>query len=65
MDIKLPFWVLRRLVRRNPWLLSTSGTVSRSMIFDFLWWEVTIDAKYGLLEEERLRLIKERDEGKA
>ena len=34
------------------------------MIFDFLWWEVTIDAKYGLLEEERLRLIQEHDDGR-
>ena len=33
MDIKLPFWVLRRLVRRNPWLLS-GGKLLRSEFLD-------------------------------
>lgn len=64
MDIRLPFWIVRRLARRNPWLLATNGTVSRSMVIDFFWWECTIDTTYALSEKERLRLIEERDLGK-
>lgn len=36
----LPFWLLRRLAKRNPRLLSTTGAVSRSLIVDFLFWGV-------------------------
>lgn len=60
MNIRLPMWVLRRVVQRNPWLLSSSGVVSKSLIIDFLWWEITIDSSWELLPEERERLLKER-----
>ena len=60
MQIKLPFWMLRRLASRNPWLLSTTGAVSRSLIVDFLFWEFTIDTKLELSPSERDRLLQER-----
>jgi hypothetical protein len=63
MDIKLPVWVLRRLVRKNPWLLSTSGVVSRSITIDLFFGEVTVWGSWQLLDEDRERLIKERDQG--
>lgn len=63
MNIKLPMWVLRRIVRKNPWLLSTSGVVSRSLTVDVLLWEITVDSSWELLPEERERLIAERDQG--
>lgn len=63
MNIKLPMWLLRRIVRKNPWLLSTSGVVSRSLIIEVLLWEITVDSSWELLPEERERLIVERDQG--
>lgn len=63
MDIKLPFWLLRRLAKRNPWLLSTAGTVSRSLVVGFLLWEFTIDTTLKVSPEQRERLLKERDLG--
>ena len=63
MDIKLPFWLLRRLVKRNPWLLSNAGTVSRSLIVGFLLWEFTIDTTLTVSPDQRERLLKERGLG--
>lgn len=31
MQIWLPLWVLRRLARANPWLLSNTGDVKRTL----------------------------------
>lgn len=61
MDIKVPFWLLRRLVKRNPWLLSATGSVSRSLTVDFLLWEFTLDTTLELSPAERERLLRERD----
>ena len=61
MDIKVPFWLLRRLVKRNPWLLSATGAVSRSLVLEFLFWEFTLDTTLELTAAERERLLKERD----
>ncbi|WP_421736412.1 hypothetical protein [Caulobacter sp.] len=63
MTIKLPLWLLRRLVKRHPWLLSKSGTVSRPLVFGILFWELTIDTAWALSDDERERLILERDAG--
>ncbi len=60
MDIKLPFWLLRRLAKRNPWLLSTTGAVSRSLVVGFLFWEFTIDTTLTISSDQRERLLKER-----
>lgn len=60
MEIKLPFWLLRRLAKRNPWLLSTTGAVSRSLVVDFFLWEFTIDTTLNVSPAERERLLKER-----
>lgn len=59
MNINLPFWLVRRLAKRNPWLLSTTGSVSRSLIVDFVFWELTIDARLELPPEQRERLLRE------
>ena len=61
MNIKLPMFVLRRVVRKNPWLLSTSGVVRRALTIEFFLWEITIDSSWELLPEEREQLLKERD----
>ncbi len=62
MNIRLPFWLVRRLVKRNPWLLSATGAVSRSLVVDVVFWEMTIDARLELSPEQRDRLIRERDQ---
>jgi hypothetical protein len=61
MNVPLPMWVLRRIVRRNPWLLSSGGAVSRPLTFEVFGWELTIDTAWRLLDAERERLIEERD----
>lgn len=61
MEIRLPLWVLLRVIQKNPWLLSSSGCVSKSLIIDFLWWEITLDSSWELLPEGRKRLLEERD----
>lgn len=63
MNIRLPIWVLRRIVRKNPWLLSASGTVSRSVAIDFFLWELTLDSSWELHPEEREQLLREREQG--
>lgn len=60
MNLRLPFWLVRRLAKRNPWLVSATGTVSRSLVVDVLFWEMTIDARLELSPEDRDRLIRER-----
>jgi hypothetical protein len=61
MNIRLPFWLVRRLAKRNPWLLSATGSVSRSLVVGVMFWEVTIDARLELPLADRERLIRERD----
>jgi hypothetical protein len=63
MKIEAPFWLLRRLARRYPWLLSNNGSVSRSLAFNVFFWELTIDTTWALGDDERERLIRERDAG--
>lgn len=63
MNIRLPFWLLRRLAKRNPWLLSTTGTVSRSLVVGFLLWEFTIGTTLTVSPDQRERLLKERGLG--
>lgn len=59
MEVRLPLWVLRRLIRLHPWLLSDSGTVSRSFVIDLMFGEITIKARLALSEEQRITLAKE------
>lgn len=63
MNIELPLWLLRRLLRRHPWLLSKSGAVSRPLVIDVFLWELTIDTTWALSDDQRERLIRERDLG--
>ena len=64
MNMRLPFWLVRHLAKRNPWLLSTTGAVSRSLVLDVLFWELTIDARLELPQDYRERLIRERDQAR-
>lgn len=61
MPFRPPFWFLRMLVKRRPWLLTPLGTVTEAVTINFLIGEFTISARFSLEEEDRLKLIAERD----
>lgn len=62
MHIWLPFWVLRRLARANPWLLSNSGEVKRSLSIPVLGLgALEIRGAMSLSEKQRQRLLSEGD----
>ncbi len=62
MQIWLPLWVLRRLARANPWLLSTTGDVKRTLNIPVLGLEtLEVRAAMSLSEKQRQRLLAERD----
>lgn len=39
----LPMWLLRRIVRRNPWMLGEGNSVSRTATLDL--WIIQIEAQ--------------------
>lgn len=57
MSFPLPLWLLRRLVRRNPWLLSDSGQLKRGRKLDLGFIEVDIDTTISLDPERKARLL--------
>ncbi|NGM51862.1 hypothetical protein G5B46_19810 [Caulobacter sp. 602-2] len=61
MDIKLPRWLLRKLVKRNPWLLSNEGNVRRALVLDFLLFELEIESDLSLDPKLKAQLQAERD----
>lgn len=61
MWVKPPMWFLRMLVRRRPWLLTPHGTVTEAMTISFLIGEFTVSARFSLREEDRLKLLAERE----
>lgn len=62
MQIWLPLWVLRRLTRANPWLLSNTGDVKRTLNIPVLGLgTLEVQATMSLSEKQRQRLLAERD----
>lgn len=61
MDIKLPRWLLRKLVKRNPWLLSNAGNVRRALVLDLLLFELEIESDLSLDPKLKAQLQAERD----
>ncbi|MBC9208897.1 hypothetical protein IBL26_18770 [Roseomonas aerophila] len=57
MRFPLPLWLLRRLVRRNPWLLSDSGQVTRGRKLDLGFMEVDIDTTLSLNPRRKAQLL--------
>lgn len=53
MDIKLPRWLLRKIVRRNPWLLSDEGRVRRTIVVEVFGFECELYGDFGLTPEEK------------
>lgn len=62
MDIWLPFWALRRLARANPWLLSNTGDVKRTLNIPVLGLgTLEVRAAMSLSEKQWQRLLAERE----
>lgn len=62
MKIWLPLWILRRLARSNPWLLSQSGEVKRSLSIPVLGLgTLEVRGAMSLSEKQRQRLLSEQD----
>lgn len=62
MQIWLPLWVLRRLAGANPWLLSNTGDVKRTLNIPVLGLgTLEVRATMSLSEKQRQRLLAERD----
>lgn len=59
MYIPMPMWLVRKIVRRNPWLMADNGSVKRRISIPLLLvtWNFTRTITLG--EKERARLLKE------
>lgn len=53
MDIKLPRWLMRKIVRRNPWLLSDEGRVRRTVVLKVFGFELEFYGDFCLTPEEK------------
>lgn len=58
--IWLPFFVVRKLARDNPLLLSDNGTINRAISFDLRVFTIDLGASYQLTPKNRERLLRER-----
>jgi hypothetical protein len=65
MDVNLPipFWILRRIVRRNRWLLSDTGDVNRNVVIDLGLFEFEMTGTMTLLPKQREKLLAEHEAG--
>jgi hypothetical protein len=62
MHICLPLWPLRRLARANPWLLSNTGDVKRTLSIPVLGLGMLeVRATMSLSEKQRNRLRAEKE----
>lgn len=60
MKIWLPMWLLRRLARANPWLLSSRGEVNRTLEVPVPGMgTLEIYANFSLSEKQRQKLLAE------
>lgn len=59
--LPLPFWLVRRIARRNPWLLADNGQVTRSGELDLGFVTVAVAGGVRLRPDQRERLLAERD----
>lgn len=63
LDPPLPLWILRHIVRENPWLVSDDGTVHRSAELRLGPVSVTTNAEGMLRPRAKARLQAEADAG--
>ncbi|ONG53294.1 hypothetical protein BKE38_12595 [Pseudoroseomonas deserti] len=56
IGFRAPLWLLRWVTKRNPWLLSDQGTVTRSRRLDLGFMGIEVDASIRLDDDARARL---------
>lgn len=59
--LPLPFWLVRRIARRNPWLLAEGGRVARGGELDLGIVTVAVSGDVRLRPDQRERLLAERE----
>lgn len=59
--LPLPFWLVRRIARRNPWLLVDNGQVTRSGELDLGIVTIAVAGGVRLRPDQRERLLAERE----
>ena len=60
MNVSLPFWLIRRLVKHNPWLLAQNGVVNKQMMTIPLWLvAIKLHGAITLTDKQRERLARE------
>ena len=64
MRVPMPMFLLRRIVRENPWLMSEPGNVRRNIKIPLGLFFIEVDAKMQLLPKQKARLLAERGGGK-
>jgi hypothetical protein len=64
MYIPLPMFVLRRIVRKNPWLLGENGFTRRTCTLDLGLCELEVEAEGVLGPKEKAKLQAEASAGK-
>lgn len=64
MHIPMPMFLLRRLVRENPWLLADNGFMRRSSKLMLGPLELELESETVLTPKQRARLQAEADAGK-
>ena len=63
MYLPLPMFMLRRLVRRYPWLLAEGGGVTRSRTLNLGPLELGVESGMKLAPRQRAKLLAEADAG--
>lgn len=60
-SVPLPFWLVRRIARRNPWLLAENGQVTRSGELDLGIVTIAVAGGVRLRPDQRERLLTEQE----
>jgi hypothetical protein len=63
MRLSLPRWYMRKVVRRHPWLLAETGTVSVPVTINLIIVNISFAWRMSLDDKTRGWLIAERDAG--
>lgn len=58
ISVPIPLWILRRVVKRNPWLLSDEGRVRRTLT----WGIFRVDCACALSSKNKAILLAERED---
>lgn len=63
VKVPMPLWFLRRKVRRNPWLLSDHGAVTKTIRIPLFPFVIEWNYSFALLPKQKAMLQAEMDAG--